>query len=455
MKKKISVLLALTLIFSMLVPCFAVSSPETNVSTTAASFSDPPRGLLLFVGYTDRIAKGKYPKYEKSDIAAFSKYTNEFVLLSGNTPYNTYGTSPTQIVSMTDIDNLSPNLINNEDDLEQIKEHYRYFLTGNRTVTATMAENGKQSTWSPYINEIFTHLDPNLYKYKDKGISYLDSMDGVAISEKLTLGSLAEDVVELVNTIVSVNPNAIIWLPFPLIEFPSFSEKYVAPFTTYMNDLKNDLGTSIWKNNIRGFYWTTEAVQQFYMPFDDTKAATGFNNPMVKAMMAMDTKVAREGKQMLWIPYYANASDASETLRRMGYTLNKTTIFDYAMLQLGYYFFPEKVANLNSIVNCINKNAVCMPGTTTLYGGSKVAGGAKITYEMELDSDVTKQEKNDLYYSYTVTFKDYQYGPCMIYAGDRNSTMNGFVQLLLNAWLGSNSTKNFYSFDEYRKLFLK
>ena len=222
MKKKISVLLALTLIFSMLVPCFAASSPETNVSTTAASFSDPPRGLLLFVGYTDRIAKGKYPKYEKSDIAAFSKYTNEFVLLSGNTPYNTYGTSPTQIVSMTDIDNLSPSLINNEDDLEQIKEHYRYFLTGNRTVTATMAENGKQSTWSPYINEIFTHLDPNLYK--DKGISYLDSMDGVAISEKLTLGSLAEDVVKLVNTIVSVNPNAIIWLPFPLIEFPSFSE---------------------------------------------------------------------------------------------------------------------------------------------------------------------------------------------------------------------------------------
>lgn len=39
------------------------------------------------------------------------------------------------------------------------------------------------------------------------------------------------------------------------------------------------------------------------------------------------------------------------------------------------------------------KNAVCMPGTTTLYGGSKVAGGAKITYEMELDSDVTGQEK--------------------------------------------------------------
>ena len=125
------------------------------------------------------------------------------------------------------------------------------------------------------------------------------------------------------------------------------------------------------------------------------------------------------------------------------------------MLQPGYYFYPSKVGNLNSILNCISKNAVCEPGTTTLYGESKVAGGAKITYEMELDSSVTQQAYNDRYYSYTVTFKDYQYGPCMIYAGDRNSTMNGFVQLLLNAWLGSNSTKSFYSFDEYRKLFLE
>lgn len=452
MKKKISVLLALTLIFSMLVPCFAVSSPETNISTTATSFSDPPRGLLLFVGpnSTDDI-NNRYPTYSKSDITEFSKYTNEFVLLSGNTPYNTYGTAKTQIVSETDIKNLSSSLINNAADLERIKADYLLLLKGN--ANTVMSENGKRISPSPYINEIFTHLDPNLYK--DNGISYMDSTNGVAISNDLTLGLLASEVVKLVNTIVSVNPNAVIWLPFPLIVFPSFSEKYVAPFTTYMNDLKNDLGTSIWNNNIRGFYWTTEAVQQYYMPFDDTKAATGFNNPMVKAMMAMDTKVAWEGKQMLWIPYYANASDASETLRRMGYTLNKTTIFDYAMLQPGYYFFPEKVANLNSIVNCINKNAVCMPGTTTLYGGSKVAGGAKITYEMELDSGVTEQEKNDRYYSYTVTFQDYQYGPCMIYAGDRNSTMNGFVQLLLNAWLGSNSTKTFYSFDEYRKLFLK
>lgn len=104
------------------------------------------------------------------------------------------------------------------------------------------------------------------------------------------------------------------------------------------------------------------------------------------------------------------------------------------------------------------KNAVCEPGIQNPYGCKEDTfpnGRAKITYEMELDSGVTEQEKNDRYYSYTVTFQDYQYGLCMIYAGDRNSTMNGFVQLLLNAWLGSNSTKTFYSFDEYRKLFLK
>ena len=79
MKKKTSVFLALTLVFSLFVPAFAVSASETDIST-ATSFSDPPHGQILFVGYDSVNASTRYAEYEDSDLAAFSSYTNEFVI---------------------------------------------------------------------------------------------------------------------------------------------------------------------------------------------------------------------------------------------------------------------------------------------------------------------------------------------------------------------------------------
>lgn len=161
MKKKTSVFLALTLIFSLFVPTLAASASETDISA-AASFSDSPHGQLLFVGYDSVTASTRYPEYDDSDLAAFLSYTDEFVLSSGNTPYNTYGASQTQIVSQTDIDNLSLDLINNAEDFEQIKKDYQYLLKGNM-ITVTTAD-GKQMTFAPYVTEIFTHLDPKIYE---------------------------------------------------------------------------------------------------------------------------------------------------------------------------------------------------------------------------------------------------------------------------------------------------
>ena len=39
----------------------------------------------------------------------------------------------------------------------------------------------------------------------------------------------------------------------------------------------------------------------------------------------------------------------------------------------------------------------------------------------------------------------------MVYAGDKTSTMSGYVQLLLKSWFDGASSKSFYSLDEYRK----
>ena len=462
MKKKTSVFLALTLVFSLFVPTLAASASETDISA-AASFSDSPHGQLLFVGYDSVTASTRYPEYDDSDLAAFLSYTDEFVLSSGNTPYNTYGASQTQIVSQADIDNLSLDLVNNAEDFEQIKKDYQYLLKGNM-ITVTTAD-GKQMTFAPYVTEIFTHLDPKIYEnmelinsireQKSKLVTPSSNIYRInthldpklyrygtaygsgpstrdAISPKLTLETLADDVVALTNRIVSMNPNAVIWLPFPLIVFPSFSEKYVEPFTLYMKDLKTKLGTDVWNQNIRGFYWTNDALLPYYTPFDETMEANGFGNPMVKAMMSMDTVVTNEGKKLLWMPCYTDSEP--ENLKRTGMIVNRTTIFDYALLQPDYYFNAAGTFNLWNVLNCMNQNAVCEPGTVAVYGGTKVEGSATVSYTMQLDASVTEQDYNDRYYLYTFFFKDYKKSPFMFYTGDRDSTMNGFVQLLLKYW---------------------
>lgn len=156
----------------------------------------------------------------------------------GNTPYNTYGASQTQIVSQADIDNLSLDLVNNAEDFEQIKKDYQYLLKGNM-ITVTTAD-GKQMTFAPYVTEIFTHLDPKIYEnmelinsireQKSKLVTPSSNIYRInthldpklyrygtaygsgpstrdAISPKLTLETLADDVVALTNRIVSMNPN--------------------------------------------------------------------------------------------------------------------------------------------------------------------------------------------------------------------------------------------------------
>jgi len=430
---------------------FASADIESSASAASVSYSSTPQGLLLYVGYDSRSGKYLYTEYTDDDLDTLTSYIDEFVILSGNTPYN-YDISGTQIITEDKINNLSADLVNNAADLESIKADYKYLLTGDESDTSVASdltiENPKESGFSPYVSLLFNHLDPNMYK--DGEFSVESAMAESAISTKLTLSALAKSVENLVKNIVAANSNAVIWLPFPLIEFPSLAEEYVTPFTKYMNKLKSDLDTSIWKKNIRGFYWCTEAVVQYYTPFDYTAASDNFNNPMVKAMSSMGNKVSNLGKQMLWIPYYDNYN--AETLQRLGYTVNRTTIFDYVMLQSGYYFYSDKAVNIYCIQKCIEEDAVYSPDKTTLYGGSKATGAATVSYEMEIDDRVSQQAYNDRYYGYTSEFSSYKTYPFMFYAGDRSSTMNSYVQLLLKAWFDSDAAQSFYTINEYNAI---
>lgn len=431
-KKTIVLLLALALFTTFITPVQAMYDQENEAIVRAYSTSTP-KGLLLYVGYTGNGATDKYPTYSQSDITNLSTATSEFILCTGNAMYNYYkfGNSSTkQIITESLINNLSSSLVNNPANLAQIKADYLSILNGTRALSESSEESHIEDLFghldpsrhsfevqSPYYSQLFGNLDP--IRHRPDGndpyapLSYAESR----AANFFTLDDLVTDVVNQVNTITLANPNATIWLPFPHIAFPSLAAQFTTPYTQYVNELKNRLGTK-WTNNVRGFYWGTESVEQYYTPFNySSTAANGFGNPMVQLMNSMDTLLSGYSKQFLWIPYLGE----TETLKRNGYVANRTNIFDYAVFQAGYYFNNNTTNynNLGLIKKSVLNNKLYNRSNAVI--GSSKSGTTTIGYEMEIDSLITQQTYNDRYWEYTNQYSTLKAYPCVFYAGDRNS----------------------------------
>lgn len=454
-------------------PADNASSPEDSASEAAAySTNAVPKGVLLFVG--PRWDNGvDYPVYSKADITKLSQTTSEFIVCAGNVLYNTYqfsNSSERQIITEQLINGLTTDLIAYPSRLDNVKSDYLYLLTGVRPIA--------EETGESHINDLMGRLDPSWQAYQkaasasqkaEPAFSHLQSLFGNldpswrqyqtqltadssqstswverASKQSYKLDDLATDVVNQVNIIVSANPNATIWLPFPLIQFQSFAAQYEAPFKQYVNVLKSSLGTTTWSKNIRGFYWGTEAVGQYYTPFNySSTAAQGFGNPMVQLMNKMDSFLSSNSKQFLWIPYLGG----TETLQRNGYIANRTSVFDYALFQASYYTGDYTIENDETFSNMphfslIQKSVLenrLYNRNNVVIGGSK-SGSTVIGYEMELDDKVINQNENDRYWFYTYYYSGLKSYPQAFYAGDRNSicgTTNGAQQCFkfVKLWL--------------------
>lgn len=422
-KKILSLFIATGIIFNLCIgSSFAVS--QSSTSTYSYSTSNP-RGMLLYVGYIGYY-NSKYATYSATDILKLAGATTEFVLCSGNCMYNSYefDHSQTDIITEAKINSLSSSLINNASDLNNIKADYRLLLNGNVNTSSV----SRVATGESHIAELFGHLDPMRYenKYLNPGDASINATTYYPVMSYWTLDALADDVVSLINTIVSVQPNATIWIPFPLVAFSSLAAEYRTPFTEYVSYLKSQLGSK-WNTNVRGFYWGTEAVVQYYTPFNySSSASNGYGNPLVQLMIYMDSVVSGTyGKQFLWIPYM---SVESETQKRNGYVINQTTIFDYALMQPGYYFkgTTSSYNNFALIKQSVLNNKLY--NSSGVIGGGKVSGGATLGYEMEIDSHITETAFNDRYWEYTNQFSTISSYPTMFYAGDRNDTCSGTTQ---------------------------
>ena len=190
---------------------------------------------------------------------------------------------------------------------------------------------------------------------------------------------LAPFMVKVVNHLVSRKATAQIWIGTPGITSKNtpVASSSLNPIYNYLSEVCNQLGATIWNTNIGGVYMNMEAV---YGTVDYTNLTS---NSCIRLISGLSEKIHNNlNTKFLWIPYYGYGSDPDEIIRRIGYVANKSTIFDYVVIQPHYYFDENIGSNITGVKCCISKQSVCYRnGTEVIPKASKTVIGP----EIELD----------------------------------------------------------------------
>ena len=154
--------------------------------------------------------------------------------------------------------------------------------------------------------------------------------------------------------------------------------------------------------------------------------------------------VSRNSNAVIWFSFpHAPASACAQHYKVPFTQFNRTNIFDYVLLQPGYYQKPEKDFRLNSVKTCVQDNKV-YDRHGGVIGGSKTSS-TKIGVDMEIDDKIagvncpagtTWWDYSARYYEYTLRFDPLKSKiPISYYAGERNSLMNPTVYNYVKTFL--------------------
>jgi hypothetical protein len=169
------------------------------------------------------------------------------------------------------------------------------------------------------------------------------------------IASLAPKVVDFVNQLKSRKATSLIWIGTPGIGSgnSSLSSSSLNPFYNFITNVQTTLGTTTWSNNIAGVYMNMEAV---YGIVDYTNLTS---NICIKLMNDLSYRVrANLSKKFLWIPYYGYGTNAATIIKNIGYVANKSTIFDYVVIQPHYYFDSTIAANITGVQSSVSNQGV-------------------------------------------------------------------------------------------------
>ncbi|HOV28016.1 MAG TPA: hypothetical protein PK566_16880 [Pseudobacteroides sp.] len=377
------------------------SSVVKEAAPISQTSKSAPKALLLYVGLD-------LPHFTTPDIKKMliddPINTKEFIILDNGAQYNTYLDSNGELVDIVTpekIDALTKDKVDSTGLLDSIKQDYK-----------------------------------NLYN---------------KLNRNRSLNFFANDVFDLALKLIRVDPEVKITIAIPGTEFHALSEEFIEPVKEILiRKLKerfDEVNPDYWKNNIRGYYFSTEGVPYYYTWFNPNKTID-FGNPIVKTMISFSNEIHQVfNKEFIWIPYYGSSLKKDyyynkDQAVRIGYIANRTNIFDYVIVQPSYYFKADHKNNISLVQNSSKSNMV-LDINNDIVGGIKTSK-TLIGAEMEIDSryntmsGYTYNGYKNRYSEYVKAFSALdKETPIAFYAGNKDEIFTDEVYQAIKSFFGS------------------
>lgn len=240
--------------------------------------------------------------------------------------------------------------------------------------------------------------------------------------------------VNVINQLVTRKSTAKIWIGTPGLSSLNYTiaSSSLDPIYNYLNYVRDQVGTSIWNTNIGGIYMNMESI---YGTVDYTNILA---NPCIKLISDLSSRIHNNLKtKFLWIPYYGYGSNPDEIIKRMAYVTNKSTIFDYVVIQPHYYFDESIVANLSGVKHSISKQTICYrDGLVVIPKLSKTIIGAEMELSWKVVPPNNYTDFLNRYNEYVSYFTDFKGTYPIIFYWD--GTLQNVLTDRINPFFNSN-----------------
>ena len=153
-------------------------------------------------------------------------------------------------------------------------------------------------------------------------------------------------------------------------------------------------GTDVFNTRVKGVYINAEGVIGTF-----SSIAT---HPQVSMFKTLSDYVTNKGKKMMWSPYWS-----TNNLVNAAQIAHRTSIFDYILIQPGYYFNDAWNAELNceAIREAIRTQKMCYQNYTQIVPNSQITSTrAKIGCQMEIDQSIVDSPFDSRYQHYCDVF---------------------------------------------------
>lgn len=159
-------------------------------------------------------------------------------------------------------------------------------------------------------------------------------------------------------------------------------------------------------------------------------------NATIKLMNDLSYRVHTNlSKKFLWIPYYGFGSDPATIIKNIGYVSDKSTIYDYVMIQSHYYFDSTVQSNLDGVFYSVNSQSVSYrDGVIVTPKTSSTIIGVEMEFDWHIVPPNAYADYQSRYNEYVSKFSGFKcfYPFAFYWDGTLTSALNSLINPFYN-----------------------